>query len=115
MTLLGDDFRKRAAENNKQAAAFFDSADFKSNPTIQATAVISKVTANTLYLLGELVDYLRTSEAGDATSDRRKQYAERNDAIRKAYAAGMKSGDYTNFDQLIAEFGAGLTGGGEGE
>jgi len=104
MTLLGDDFRKRAEKNNAEAATFFDAADFKANPKTQTAAVISKITANMLYLLGETVDYLRESETIDASGERRKRLADRNDAIRKAYTAGVAGGDFTNYDQLVKEF-----------
>lgn len=111
MTLLGDDFRKRAESNNAEAKQFFESPEFATSPKIQASAVISKVTANTLYLLGEVVDYLRGSDAVDASAERRARYAERNEAIRKAYLAGVQSGDFTNFDQLVSDFAASVGGG----
>lgn len=106
MTMLGDDFRRRAEKNNATAEELFASAKFASSPKVQASAVIAKVTANFLYIQGELVDYLRMSDATDAASARRMKYAEQNEAMRNAYVAGVESGDFTEYDRLLAEFGA---------
>ena len=115
MSHLGNDFRRRAEEHNAQAETLFSAGDFDVNRKTQAAAVIAKTTANMLYLLGELVDYLRESETIDDADARRKQIADRNNAIREAYTAGMTSGDFTNFDQLVETFGSLATGNNAGE
>jgi hypothetical protein len=113
MTLLGDDFRRRSEENSQTAADLFGAADFAANPKTQTAAVIAKVTANLLYIAGEMVDYLRMSEVGDASSVRRREHAERSDRLRKAYMAGMTSGDFADYDRLLDEFAAALANRGE--
>jgi hypothetical protein len=113
MTMLGDDFRHRAEENNKTANDLFGAADFATNAKTQTAAVIAKVTANFLYVAGEMVDYLRLSEAGDASSVRRREYAERSEKIRNAYMVGMSSGDFSTYDRLLDEFAAALANRGE--
>ena len=113
MSGLGDDFRKRAEENNAVAEHLFSSAGFVTDRKIQATAMIAKVTANMLSLLGELVDYLRESEVVDDNAARRKRIADRAEAIRKAFVAGAVSGDYTNYDRLVDDFAKCLGGDGD--
>ncbi|MEE9597222.1 MAG: hypothetical protein V3V96_10645 [Acidiferrobacterales bacterium] len=105
MSGLGDNFRERAEKQNATAAELFGSREHDTDRKVQGSAIIAKVTANMLLLLGEVVDYLRLSvEVDDATTRRRAQ-SERLDAIRKAAAAAAATGDYTNYDRLVAEFG----------
>jgi len=114
MSGLGDDFRKRAAENNATAEKLFSAAEFATDRKAQAAAVIAKVTANMLSIMGELVDYLRESETVEDSALRRKRIADRADAIRKAFVAGATSGDFTNYDRLVDEFAESLGGGESG-
>ncbi len=114
MTFLGDNFRERAEKQTAAAKEFFEAPDFKSNPKAQTSAVICKVTANMLHVMGEMVDYLRGSEALDASAVRRKQIADRMAGFRDAYTAGVSSGDFTNFDRLTDDLVA-IIGGSNGE
>lgn len=117
MSGLGDDFRKRAEKQKATAVELFGSREHDTNRRVQGSAIIAKVTANMLSLLGELVDYLRLSEEVDDATARRRAQSERLDAIRKAAVAGAATGDYTNYDRLIAEFGRTIgsrSGNGEG-
>lgn len=104
MSFLGDDFRRRAEEYNAEATKMYESAEFASSPKVQASMIVAKTTANTLYLLSEVVDFLRASDATDASYERRQALAGRNEALRKAFMAAMTTGDYTRYDELVKEF-----------
>ena len=107
MPTLGDDFRVRAAEQHQAALTLLESTEFATDPKKRAAFVVGKVTANTLQLLGELVDYLHGTEVMTVAEARRAEIMERNDAIRNAAAAG----EWSEFDRLVKEFG---TEGGSG-
>ena len=115
MSFLGDDFRRRAEEYNAEAAKLFASPEFPSSPKVQVSTTVAKVTANVLHLLGETVDFLRASDTTDASYERRKVLAERNEALRKAFMAATTTGDYTRYDELVKEFVDAASGNGSGE
>jgi hypothetical protein len=113
---LGDDFRKRAAAKNEEAAKFLKSQEFQTNRVVQASAVVTKVTANMLSLLAEVVDYLRGEDAIDASAEKRQARTERFHGLRKAFVAATNDGDFTEYDRLIAELSQPVArGGGSGE
>jgi hypothetical protein len=111
VTILGDDFRRRAEDNNQTAAELFSSAQFATDAKIRASMIVAKVTANVLSVGGEIVDFLAGAATVDEATQRRHTIAERADAIRKAFVAAAATGDYTRYDQLVAEFAAGLGNG----
>ncbi len=110
MTSLGDDFRKRSAEQHKAAMAVLELPTFSVEPKSQALFVVGKVTANLLELLGETVDYLHGTATMDALAKQRAKTLEKTNAIRNAAAAG----EWGEFNRLVREFGGGSPAGGDG-
>lgn len=106
MGVFGDALRERCEKQEEAAKTLFESKRFDQEPKTQALAIVAKVTANLLYVLADTVDYLRASESMDEDAKRREAYMERNNAIRNAATLGAASGDWSNFDRLVREFGA---------
>lgn len=111
MITLADDFRSRSSEQHEAAMKLLKLPEFATDPKKQAMFIVGKVTANTLQLLSEMVDYLRVSEKMDAASQQRAQAMEKNDAIRNAAIAE----NWEEFDKLVEEFGGGGQGGDRAE
>lgn len=110
MGRLGDDFRNRSDEQHKAALALFDAADFTTDPKSQVLFVVGKNAANTLQLLGEVVDYLEAMQSITNSDEKLQKLHEANDAIRRSAALGFATGNWGEFDRLI-----GGSDGGSGE
>jgi hypothetical protein len=115
MSGLGDDFRKRSKEWHAEAEELFGSKLFGTDRKTQSAATVAKITANMLTLLGEVVDYLRASEAIDGAAERRKTRAERFNELRKAFIDAGTTGDYTDYERIVGEIGRTLAGGQDGD
>lgn len=113
MAVFGDSLRERSQAQEEAAKTLFESSKFDLEPKTQALAIVAKTTANVLHILADIVDYLRASEDMDEDAKRREAYMERNNAIRNAATLGSASGDWSEFDRLVKEFGT-ATGAEEG-
>lgn len=103
MPTLGDDFRKRSAEQHEAAINLLESDTFAVDAKEQSMFVVGKVTANLLQVMGEVVDYLHGMDTLDAAAVERDRILEKTNGIRNAAAAG----EWGEFDKLVRAFGGG--------
>jgi nanoRNase/pAp phosphatase (c-di-AMP/oligoRNAs hydrolase) len=84
----------------------------KSDVRQQISAIVGKVSAVVLDATADALDSLRGQVAIDAAMQKRQVFMEKNDAIRRASAAGFRSGDWSEFDKLAAGLVGPVDGGG---
>ena len=119
MSALGDDLRKRSAEQQGAAAELLDSPEFGTSPKLQSLFVVGQTTANILEALADVADYQQADSVRSKLDERTQALLERNNAIRTAAAAGFASNDWSRFDGLLEQYfqsatGEGSTGGNGG-
>lgn len=107
---LAEQFRQRAESYSEASDVLFRSVEFAGDAVKQATAIIGKVNANTLFAFADMLDYLDAKAYGGLKDERRKSVIDTNAAIRLAAARASASGDWSQFDKLVTEMGGAGTG-----
>jgi hypothetical protein len=101
MNALATKFRESAREKSDLADKIMAETSFAADPKNQITVVVGKVVAHMLVALADVLEFQDGARQIDGKAERRRQSLEKNDAIRRAAAAG----NWDEFDQLVAGFG----------
>lgn len=94
-------FRERSREQEEAFRTLYESAKLTEDVKLQSVAIIAKVSANMYSALADLADYLQAGEQADADLARRARYVEANSTLRKTFAKGAATGDYSDFDRFV--------------
>jgi hypothetical protein len=110
MTAFSESLRARAKQLREAANTLLGAEDYATNHEKQCAAIVGQVTANVQESLADLADYLRSTDAVDLATQRRRAILEKNDAIRRAAA----SSNWAEFDRLTGFESSGSSGDGQG-
>ena len=119
MSLVADNLRSEAKGQREAAAVLLNSDDLNTDRKKQIAATVALTSANVFNALADLMDFLRVSASSDPLMAKRQQFIERSDAIRKAAADALATGNWGAFDRLTGtgerlEPGVPATGSGTG-
>ena len=95
---LSEKFRTTAADLRKAAEAVVVPPELIN----LKASIIGHIQANTLEALATTVEYLKGTEATDPISKARKDAIERSKLIREAAAKASVTGDWNEFDRIVA-------------
>lgn len=111
MSILSQDFRSRSAAQLKNAQDLFGAAEFKTDPKVQATFVVAKVTANMLTIFADMVEFTDGANSQDEVRARRNAQTDKNHALQVAAAAGNWESVANIVDGIVKDAVTKATGG----
>lgn len=96
-----DEMRATAKALVTGAQAKLNAAGLSPTEAAQVSVIIDQVNGFTLMTLADLVELMNP----DLKKQQVKKFIDSQDAIRKAAAKGYSTGDYSEFDSLVAASG----------
>jgi hypothetical protein len=109
MPSLSETFRARAKEMRDASNVLLKSPELSTSIEKQVAATVGQVNATVLDALADMAD-LQTSGSQAVEIDKRAESLKRNHAIRMAAARGFQSGNWDEYDRLVAAAESGAAG-----
>ena len=102
MAGLSETFRARAKNFRDASMALLDSPELSTNVQKQVAATVGQVSATVLDALADVVDLQGSVKSPVEEINKRSESLKLNAAIRKAAATAYDTGNWDEYDRLVA-------------